>query len=709
MFRSRKKPGNQGQAVVEFALIIIVLLLIIFFIVEASRILWAWVMVQNAARTGARYGITGQADLSCLADSPPCDDPRITSIQDLVTENLTGLPLNDSGAFEDDYYYIVQIYGVNALGVFQEGYAGLPGQPLAVRVVYNVPIVTPILSGIVENIPVMGQVVVNNELFGQQGNANQGQGLPPSLPPVPTAGPTPSSTPSPTATPTFTPGPTSTPTTDPTATSTPTCPTQFEGDVVAGDQFVGITGGLGATPPITVELLWVVNGNTQPIATGELRDFGPGRACPGHVDIVIPNNFTLTPGMFLVVNNLVDGTTDYTFVLDAPPTETPQPTSTSLPTATPTPSQTPTPSATPIGPYIDAVPSCWSPGNPSTTQLIGGNWPTSPAAQSPIVISLRDRFGNSSALTTIPQGHGGGFANININVASFNPANSPYVFVAQAINGSYAEDQFLVPCPIAPTNTPSPTPSPNPADLIIVSYPTLVSTPPINGYEPVTFSYVITNTGNINVSSEFYVDTYFDPLNVTTSTVPISYSVGYISVSNLAGGASRTITMTINGGFPGISTAHTVVGMVDSVLNITEGDEGNNITNPLTVAVTPPLQTPTPSPTPSGDTTIAGIVRTFTGSDWVPQYRSTVYLVQVSGVPTPTVVAQTESSVTGSYFFTNAIQGVDYSVYACKTLSTSSGIQVYSAVRSAINAPNLYVDLFMMLSPGGCPVPTPIP
>ncbi|MBK9051331.1 MAG: pilus assembly protein [Chloroflexi bacterium] len=38
MFRSRKKLGNQGQAVVEFALIIIVLLLIIFFIVEASRI-----------------------------------------------------------------------------------------------------------------------------------------------------------------------------------------------------------------------------------------------------------------------------------------------------------------------------------------------------------------------------------------------------------------------------------------------------------------------------------------------------------------------------------------------------------------------------------------------------------------------------------------------------------------------------------------------
>jgi hypothetical protein len=161
MFRSRKKLGNQGQAVVEFALIIIVLLLIIFFIVEASRILWAWVTVQNAARAGARYGLTGEADLSCLNDSPPCDDPRLTSIKNLVTENLTGLRLDPDADFEDGYFHVVQVYGVNALGVFQEDYAGLPGLPLAVRVVYNVPIITPILSGIVENIPVMGQVVVN--------------------------------------------------------------------------------------------------------------------------------------------------------------------------------------------------------------------------------------------------------------------------------------------------------------------------------------------------------------------------------------------------------------------------------------------------------------------------------------------------------------------------------------------------------------------
>lgn len=193
MSRLIKKPANQGQAIVEFAIIIIVLLLVVFFIIEASRILWAWISVQNAARAGARYAVTGQADLSCEADPNPCPDPRVTSIKDLVTTNMTGLPLEPGVAFEDDYFFVVEVYGVDDLGVFKQDFAGLPGLPMAVRVIYNVPIVTPILSDIVENIPVMGQVIVNNELFGQQGNTNQGQGLPlpyqlcllPGLPPPP--------------------------------------------------------------------------------------------------------------------------------------------------------------------------------------------------------------------------------------------------------------------------------------------------------------------------------------------------------------------------------------------------------------------------------------------------------------------------------------------------------------------------------------------
>lgn len=707
MFRTKHKMDNKGQAIVEFALIIIVLLLIIFFIIEASRILWAWVTVQNAARAAARYGITGEANLACLNNTPPCADPRVFSIKSLAEENLTGLPLNADAAYEDDYFYIVQVYGVNALGFFQEDYAGMPGLPLVVRVVYNVPIVTPILSGIVENIPVMGQVVVNNEQFGQQGSANQGQGLPPPVPAVPTPGPTPSFTPTPTETATPSPGPTETNTPIPSITATPTCRTQFTGPVVAGDRFIGVTGGLGAAPPITVRLDWIDGVNNVELDLAFLEDEGPGWACPGHGEFVLEPGVNLVAGMLLLVTNLVDNTNSYTFVLPGTPTPTPLPTNTAIPTATPTPSLTPTPSATPIGPYINASSTCWNPGSPNAViELFGGNWPITPPPQSPINISVYDRFGNSINITTIAQGHGGSFAEVMVSVAAFTQANSPYTFAAQAINGAYAERRFDVPCAQPTIISPTPTPSPNPADLVIVSYPTLVSTPPINGGQPVTFSYVITNTGNINISSQFYVDTYFNPLGVTSDTVPITYSVAYVAVGGLPGGDSRTITMTIGGGFPGIATTHTVVGMVDSIRQVTEANEFNNITGNLVVPVTPPFETPTPTPTPSGSNTIAGIVRIFTGSDWVPQFRATVYLVQTSGVPTPTLVAQTDSSVTGSYFFNYAELGVTYTVYACFTLNTANGNVYYAAVRPGITAPNFYIDMFMMESVSGCPAPT---
>lgn len=356
----------------------------------------------------------------------------------------------------------------------------------------------------------------------------------------------------------------------------------------------------------------------------------------------------------------------------------------------------PTPSPTPIGPFITAIPSCWTPGSPENTiELIGGNWPTSPPVQSSITISLRDRFGNTSTLTTIPQGHGGSFSNITVNVAGFIPANSPYYFVAQAINGAYAETAFLVPCP-------------KPVDLTI-SQPNLVSTPPINASQPVTFNYIITNTGSADITDLFYVDTYFDPTGVTSTTVPISYSVGYVAVAMLAGGSSQTITITVSGGFTGPQTTHAVYGMVDSVQQITEIVETNNVSGPLMVEVTPVVITPTPTSTPTSGGYIGGIVRRFTGSTWEPQFRAQVYLLQTSGVPTPTIVAITESDINGFYFFTNAkrISSNTYTVVACSTIATPDGLVHYVAIRTGIIPPNPFVDLFMVASPQGCPIPFP--
>ncbi|MCA9982037.1 MAG: pilus assembly protein, partial [Anaerolineales bacterium] len=181
---------QKGQALAEFAIVILVLLLIFFVIIEMSRILWGWVTVQSAARVGARYAITGQFDPGCVYADPPCEDPRVESIRATTFARLTGLTLADdpNAKLEDNFSYFIEVYGINEYGQLQENFAGVPGQPVVVRVIYNVPIITPVLNGIVSNVPVMGQVTMNNEPFGQTGSVTTGQSVAPPLPPIPTAG-----------------------------------------------------------------------------------------------------------------------------------------------------------------------------------------------------------------------------------------------------------------------------------------------------------------------------------------------------------------------------------------------------------------------------------------------------------------------------------------------------------------------------------------
>src|SRR5262245_21338601 len=58
-----------GQGLVEFALILPVLLLVLFGIIEFARILQAWLSVENGARFGVRYAVTGTFDPKYCADA----------------------------------------------------------------------------------------------------------------------------------------------------------------------------------------------------------------------------------------------------------------------------------------------------------------------------------------------------------------------------------------------------------------------------------------------------------------------------------------------------------------------------------------------------------------------------------------------------------------------------------------------------------------
>jgi hypothetical protein len=274
-----------------------------------------------------------------------------------------------------------------------------------------------------------------------------------------------------------------------------------------------------------------------------------------------------------------------------------------------------------------------------------------------------------------------------------------YTVTAQSIS-HIASKIFQVPCDNATAvpMTATPTATPAPADLIVVSAPELVSTPPIIAYLPVQYRVVISNTGDIDVSSQFFVDLYFDPAPPpvigTSLTIPLTQSVGYNGVSALAGGASRVLTITAELGFKNQPSNHAVYGMVDSVQQIAEGVETNNISAVSTLANVTPGVPPTPSPTPdpasgsgiSGD--VLSLIR-----NWVRQPRAVVKLWNGT-----LLMAVTTSDVNGYYQFPSVPNGT-FAVTACVLIDSTE----YFGQRIGITPPDPYADIFMLAAPGGCP------
>ncbi len=692
--KKRLQQKQTGQALVEFAIIAIVLLLLFFVVIEMGRVLWAWISVQSAARAGARYASTGQFEAACLSDNPPCTDPRVASIQDIVYEGLAGLPLNKKPGrtYEDDFAVFVEIYGINDFGELQDNFAGIPGQPMAVRVVYNVPIITPILGGIVENVPVYGQVIQNNELFGQTGAITVGQSVAPAIPPIPTAGPspTPTNSPTPTSTATATPGPSPTPTKTATPTNTPTpirCNIQIEGNLVDGGLFIPVTGDLNTT----IEIFDISAGG-QKIGTANMAGPFDGHACEGFVNV--PLTSPLVQGRVIAAQSS-DGSFAVTTVLQGTPTNTPRPTNTPIPTNTPTPTPSTTFTPTPTGATVFLDKGCTF--GPSVQIVVRGfNWPNS----EPILL-----FWNNQIQATIPAGHGGSFQQTWI----INNVNNGTQVVKAQSTSSTSTANLLLPCPnVTATPTPvPPTKTPSPADLIVVGSPILGSPPPIIGYKPVSYTVQISNTGDIDVSNLFFIDLYFDPppAQVKTTGIDTGYSSGYTALSGLKAKSSRVITITSYSGFAGSSTApRTVYAMVDSVLQIQEDNEENNVSAMATVMVTPGA-TPTPTATPAsgGGSEISGLVRTLV-SRWVPQGRASVFLVKVqTSGPTETQVARTASDLrNGFYQFPAAppVSGGDYyKVIGCFLIDGEWRV----GRLSPIVPPNYFANIYLLPDSTGCP------
>jgi hypothetical protein len=242
----------RAQSVVEFALVLPVLMLLLFVIVELARLLFAWLSVENGARFGVRYAVTGEYDgVYCTdvdASGTPCDSraeedlARLPSIEDSSRAGAVALLRDETVAEGTPRYFRVTVcssrrggggplftYVPPDPGAFISADctptedAGGPGDRVSVTVDFDHPLIVPILSTWWPQL----HLTARREGIVEQFRVARVVGLPATLSVptfTPTNSPTPTITPTPTqtATASITPTVTATPTTTRTPTITPT-------------------------------------------------------------------------------------------------------------------------------------------------------------------------------------------------------------------------------------------------------------------------------------------------------------------------------------------------------------------------------------------------------------------------------------------------------------------------------------------------------
>ncbi len=478
--------------------------------------------------------------------------------------------------------------------------------------------------------------------------------------------------------------PTNTPL-SPTATSSPTvsitpsatpefCGLEIEGFLVEVFDFVYVTGEIGRL----VTVIDVTTGMT--LGSGTLLDRN-GHTCPGFLSV--PLSSYLVPGhLILVESDNPHDQFDTAWVLPGTPTYTPIPTNTATPTDTPTNTPTPTLTPTSTGPFIILLPICGSPPNVQFT-VQGYNWPQDET------IALYWNNGLQSII------HTGSQTSFSQTWQKFGITAGSYEVKAVSANHT-ATAVFTAPCPLPPTSTPTPTATATAGPVnLIISRPILVSTPPIVAYQPVEFQVSIFNTEITPVDSPFFVDIYLDPGAVFTDSIPLNKSNGYQGIGSIPGLATRVLTITAPLGFQNEPVQHIAYSMVDSLGQIQETDETDNISVPLLISQITPAPTPTATSTPlSGSDTLFGIVYRPTNEGLVPLLRANVTLIDTAS--SETIATTTSDPITGSYSFQNLLPGA-YAVMACGSVGIDGETVLYSGWRTNVTLPyafpvNVYTE-----------------
>jgi hypothetical protein len=83
----KRMRTRRGQALIEFSLVLPLLFLLIVNVINFGAMMYAWICVSNASRTGVQYYITSGASVGAPAP------PSAAAVRTLVVNDLHPLPV----------------------------------------------------------------------------------------------------------------------------------------------------------------------------------------------------------------------------------------------------------------------------------------------------------------------------------------------------------------------------------------------------------------------------------------------------------------------------------------------------------------------------------------------------------------------------------------------------------------------------------------
>ncbi|MCJ7512288.1 MAG: pilus assembly protein [Anaerolineales bacterium] len=168
MKRRENRERRRGQGLVEFALTLPLILLIIFTIIELARVLHAWMAIENGARFGVRYAITGEYNSTYCSGYPGgiCDAQneedaaRIPSIKDSATAGAAAILRDATAGVGQPGYFKITVCSTKSGLIYHPANTnsstpadctpvedgGGPGDRVIVTADFEHPLISPLIS-----------------------------------------------------------------------------------------------------------------------------------------------------------------------------------------------------------------------------------------------------------------------------------------------------------------------------------------------------------------------------------------------------------------------------------------------------------------------------------------------------------------------------------------------------------------------------------